>query len=209
MSEATVFHGVPSWERLRELRRIAPNLSHGAEFLPERLTWQMTPWFLDNGAYSGNFDPDEWVSALEKVASSDVAEPEWVVLPDVFKDWSATLDRHADHVEAVTDRGFKPAVVAQPPAGPAEVRAAADRFGADVVLVGGGADYTYRGPGRDVLSISDLHVHVGEPGPCYVRPFELGADSIDTSSTVRRGCTRRLLRLDQWAAASDPLEVFR
>lgn len=199
--EPRIYHGCPSLARLEELAERFPNVEHGAQWLPERYSWVSRPWFLDNGAYSGNFRPEAWRTVLDRTVENAPREPDWVVLPDVFQDWDATLARHLEYVEAVRSRDLEPAIVAQPPAGPEEIRDAAALLDASVVLVGGGTDYTYRGAGRQVLrEVDELHLHVGEPGDCYIRPFELGADSVDTTATVRRQETDRLQRLDAWAA---------
>lgn len=197
-----VYHGVPSAKRLTFLRDLAPSVEHGAEWLPTRLSDFDVPCILDNGAYGGDFDRETWVSALDAVAGDAKRTPDFVVLPDVFKDWDATTERHLEHVEAPRERGLPFAVVAQPPATADDVARLADRLGTCYVFVGGGKGYTYSGAGRGV--IKDLgesyHVHVGEPGQPLARPFELGASSVDSVAGTRRRAFDRFRRLEKWAS---------
>lgn len=212
-----LYHTCASQPDLERARNLAPSIEHGVGTLPTRLSHGDAPWFLDNGAYSGQFDPEEFRAALERAAAFD-RPPEFVVVPDSPGDPEATRERVAGWTGEILDHGLTPYGVIQP-------GRLAEQFvrlpdAVEGVLVGGAgganADRDWRrsptGVGRpridfvtDLARERGLAVHVGRPGAnlsWWVH--ETDVDSLDTASVVRNGYWHRLRRVE---AANDPNQM--
>lgn len=180
-----VYHGAPSPENLRRCRAAAPSHVHGACWTPAKMTAHECPYFVDNGAFGGDFDRDEWVGLLDVVDEKMPHPPDFVVLPDAFNDAEETINRHRRHVLDVLDRGFDPAPVIQPGMPVATQIAIADGLGADTVFVGGECRWQRAHGGEivDEAHARGLRVHIGNPGSAdgLVWAYRAGFDTVDTS----------------------------
>ena len=83
-------------DNLRKAREHAPSHSHGYGWTPVKMTPHEEHYFLDNGAFSGDFDPEAWVDTLERALTEMPTDPDFVVLPDVPGDAAATIERHRE-----------------------------------------------------------------------------------------------------------------
>jgi hypothetical protein len=184
-----VYHGAPSPWNLRCCRKAAPSHVHGACWTPSKMTPHDWPYFIDNGGFGGDFDAEDWHDLLDDVDEKMPHPPDFVVLPDVFNDAEATIERHREHVQAVLDRGFRPAPVIQPGRPVESQVAVADGLGAETVFVGGECRWQ-RAHGRTIVRESHergLRAHIGNPGSAegLVWAFRAGFDSVDTSSILQ------------------------
>jgi hypothetical protein len=147
------------------------------------------PYFIDNGAFGGDFDREAWIELLDGVADEMPHEPDFVVLPDVFNDAEATIDRHRRHAIDVLDRGFEPAPVLQPGLDVTTQLELAAGLDADTVFVGGECRWQ-RAHGAEIVAEAHdrgLRVHIGNPGSAdgLVWAYETGFDSVDTSTILQ------------------------
>jgi len=147
------------------------------------------PYFIDCGAFGGNFDREEWIGLLDRVDDRMPHPPDYVVLPDVFNDAEATIERHREHATDVLSRGFDPAPVIQPGLPIKTQVAIADGFGASVVFVGGEIRWQ-RAHGAEIVETAhdrDLRVHIGNPGDeeSLAWAYRTGFDAVDTSSILQ------------------------
>lgn len=184
-----VYHGAPSPDNLRQCRAAAPSHVHGACWTPAKMTPHEWPYFVDNGAFTSDFDRDAWVELLDAVGDKMPHPPDFVVLPDVFNDAEKTINRHRRHVVDVLDRGFNPAPVVQPGMPVSTQVAIAEGLGASVVFVGGECRWQ-RAHGAEIVAEAHdrgLRAHIGNPGSAggLVWAYRVGFDSIDTSSILQ------------------------
>jgi len=184
-----IYHGCPSPENLRRCRAAAPSHAHGACWTPHKLVAHDWPYFIDNGAFTSDFDPEAWRSLLDRIDGTMPYSPDFVVLPDAFNDAEDTIARHREYVEDVLDRGFDPAPVIQPGMPVSSQIAIADGLGADTVFVGGECRWQ-RAHGQEIVTESHdrgLRVHIGNPGSedGLVWAYRTGFDSVDTSSILQ------------------------
>lgn len=184
-----LYHGCPSPENMRRCREAAPSHVHGACWTPQKTTPHEWPFFVDNGAFNGDFDREEWVGLLDDLDEKMAHPPDFVVLPDAFNDAEETIERHRTHVHDVLDRGFRPAPVVQPGMPIATQVAIADGLGAGVVFVGGECRWQRAHGGEIVDEAHDrgIRVHIGNPGSAdgLVWAYQTGFDSVDTSSILQ------------------------
>lgn len=157
------------------------------------------PYFVDNGAYTGDFDPEEWVALLDELEDMP-HPPDFVVLPDVYNDAEGTVERHREWVSEVFDRNLRPAYVFQPGMTVHQQTALADALGADMIFLGGEMTWK-RSFGPDIVREAhsrDLRVHIGNPGgeDGLVWAARMGFDSADTSSIVQNQNWHWLERLE-------------
>lgn len=186
-----VYMGDASKWALRKCRKRAPSHSFGRVWTPNHHR-PGSAYIVDNGIYAATkngeeWHPERWHDLLDTVASHPWP-PDFVVLPDVYADAEATLERHREHIDAVLSRGFRPAAVMQPGMDEEVQVRLADRIGADVIFVGGPNRWK-RTMGEQVVDAAhnrDMAVHVGNPGvPGGLRwACRIGVDSLDTSSIV-------------------------
>lgn len=201
-----VYHGAGSPANLRKCREAAPSHVHGTCWTPAKMTPHEWPYFIDNGAFTGSFDRDEWVDLLDAVDEKMPHPPDFVVLPDAYNDAKRTLEAHRIHAPEVFDRGFRAACVIQPGL-PVETQVAlADGLGAEVVFVGGESRWQ-RAHGEEIVAEAhdrDLHAHIGNPGSAdgLVWAYRAGFDSVDTSSILQNQAFEWLEALE---AADDGL----
>jgi len=184
-----IYHGAPSPENLRRCRQAAPSYVHGACWTPAKMTPHGVPYFIDNGAFTSDFDRDEWLDLLDSVDQKMPHPPDFVVLPDEFNDAEKTIERHRVHVQDVLDRGFRPAPVIQPGMPVATQVAIADGMGADTVFVGGECRWQ-RSHGAEIVDEAharDMAVHIGNPGSEDGLKWaaRTGFDSVDTTSILQ------------------------
>jgi hypothetical protein len=155
------------------------------------------PWFLDNGAFSDQWAPLEFIGALERIDEMP-REPDFVVLPDVWGDAGPSLARSGKWAGLVASYGVDYYLPVQDGL-PVEtgVRAAVD-IGAAGVFVGGTDAFTREYAGQFVMTAHDygLDCHIGKPGPSLSWARDVGADSVDTSTIVRNGYWNRLRKLE-------------
>jgi hypothetical protein len=165
------------------------------------MTAHECPYFIDNGAFGGDFDRDEWVGLLDVVDEKMPHPPDFVVLPDVFNDAEETINRHRRHVLDVLDRGFGPAPVIQPGM-PVETQIAiADGLGVETVFVGGECRWQRAHGAQIVAEAHDrgLRAHIGNPGSAdgLVWAYRAGFDTVDTSSILQNQYFNWLEKLEE------------
>jgi hypothetical protein len=183
-----LYLGAASRPSLRKARERAPSHIHGVTWTPADQRLNGVPFIVDNGAFTGTFDPDEWVELLDKL--DDFAyRPDFVVLPDGYNDAEKTLERHRQWVGEVHDRHLPAAAVLQPGLPiPMQVELA-DRIGASFVFVGGSTRWK-RAHGEEIVAEAHdrgLIVHIGNPDSKdgLLWSYRIGADSVDTSTIVQ------------------------
>ena len=147
------------------------------------------PYFIDNGAFTAEFDPDEWLALLDTLDEKMPHPPDFVVLPDKLNDAEATIERHREWASAVFDRNLRPAFVMQPGLPIKQQVALADGLGADLVFVGGECRWQ-RAHGEEIVERAHdrgLRAHIGNPGSkdALLWCHKVGFDSADTTSIVR------------------------
>jgi len=180
-----VYLGGANRPRLKKARELAPSHVFGVTWTPSDQRLSQVPYFVDNGAYTGSFDPGEWVPLLDELDRYGY-RPDFVVLPDVYNDAQATQELHEEWSSAVLGRGLTAASVAQPGLPVAEQVVFADDIGARVVFVGGDNNWKWAKMGTIVEEAHnrELLVHVGNPGGAggLKRAYTSRVDSVDTSS---------------------------
>lgn len=206
-----VYHGAPSPENLRRCRAAAPSHVHGACWTPAKMTPHEWPYFIDNGAFGGDFDREEWLDLLDSVDARMPHTPAFVVLPDVYNDAERTLERHREHASDVLDRGFRPAPVIQPGMPVASQVAIAAGLGADTVFVGGEVRWQ-RAHGEEIVQAAHGHglrAHIGNPGSAegLVWAYRTGFDSVDTSSVLQNQYFHWLEELEEASSHSSRGEL--
>jgi hypothetical protein len=192
---------------LAECRQRAPEHSYGRVWTPEQKRFG-TPYIVDNGVYQAAmrgepWDVDAWTALLDAVVERPFA-PDFVVLPDVYNDADATLERHRRHVDEVLSRDLPPAAVIQPGMDVETQLRLADRIGAAVAFVGGDNRWK-RAVGEDIVREAHdlgLAVHIGNPGVPGGLGWaqNIGADSLDTASIVASEAYHHLDELDSLSA---------
>lgn len=184
-----LYHGASSPDCIRQCRQAAPSHVHGTCWTPYKMTPHEWPYFIDNGAFTGTFNPEEWLDLLDSIDEKMPHPPDFVVLPDELNDAEGTLAKHREWAHEVVDRGFRPAFVAQPGLPARQQVTLADGFGADVVFVGGECRWQ-RAHGQEIVDechARGLQAHIGNPGgkDRLLWAFRAGFDSADTSSIVQ------------------------
>lgn len=186
-----LYHGAVAPEPLRKCREAAPSHVHGACWTPTKMTPHEYPYFVDNGAFTGDFDPGEWLRLLDTIDDRMPNPPDFVVLPDEFNDAEGTVEKHRVWASEVLDRGFRPAFVMQPGMPVTQQVALADGLGAHVVFVGGECRWQQAHLAEIVEACEDhgIQAHLGNPGgeDELVRAYHVGFTSADTSTIVRNG----------------------
>jgi hypothetical protein len=180
-------------DNLRKAREHAPSHSHGFGWTPAKMTPHDAPYFIDNGAYTGDFDADAYYDTLNRALVEMPSAPDFFVLPDVYGDAAATAERHRDWLY---ERKL--------PVGSGEVmrywvlqpgRPIAEQFdaieGCQGVFVGGPKRWK-RAYGAEIAAEAEsrgLRSHVGNPGgrDGLVWAYRAGFDSCDTTSIFQNG----------------------
>lgn len=194
-----VYMGGTNRQRLRKARQLAPSHVLGVTWTPSDQRLNEVPFFVDNGAFTSSFDPDEWIDLLDDLARFNYG-PDFVVLPDVYNDAEGTMERHRKWASEVIDRGLPPAAVIQPGMPVRTQVQLADSIGADFAFVGGETRWK-RAYGREIVEAAEecgLSVHIGRPDGEEGLPwaYKIGADSADTSSIDQNGYWHWLERLE-------------
>ena len=195
-----VYMGGTNRSRLRKARQLAPSHVFGVTWTPTDRRLNDIPFFVDNGAYTSSFDPDEWVALLDKLENYSYG-PDFVVLPDVYNDAEGTIQRHRKWASEVLDRGLPPAAVIQPGMDIETQVRLIDRMGVDFVFVGGETRWK-RAYGREIVEEAHargLSVHIGRPDGEEGLPwaYKIGADSADTSTMDQNGYWHYLEKLEE------------
>lgn len=194
-----VYMGGTNRSRLRKARQLAPSHVFGVTWTPSDRRLNEIPFFVDNGAFTSSFDPDEWTALLDELEDYNYG-PDFVVLPDVYNDAEGTMERHRKWASEVIGRGLPPAAVVQPGM-PVDTQVQlADSIGADFVFVGGETRWK-RAFGHEIVESAhdrDISVHIGRPDGEDGLPwtFKIGADSADTSTIDQNGYWHYLKRLE-------------
>lgn len=186
-----LYHGATSPKAIRKARKAAPSHVHGACWTPTKMTPHEWPFFIDNGAFTGDFDAEEWLALLDEVPERMPFPPDFVVLPDELNDATETVARHREFVHEVVDRGLSPAPVLQPGLPIQAQIAVYSRISDEVrMLFVGGESRWQKANGVEIVETAHDHglrVHIGNPGGkeelCWWA--KVGVDSMDTSSVVR------------------------
>jgi len=207
------YHGNPTTKKMKKARNYCPFLEHRAEYTPDTIRNSEFQYFLDNGAFTSDFKPNEWINTLDRIKSSDIKEPDFVVLPDVFNDAEATHQKHLEFVNEVRLRGFNFYYVAQP--GERDLMNnlqhivyRALSLGAEGIFVGG----SWHKPRvvsklLDMTDRKDLKVHVGMPkNLLWVVNTEV--DSFDTANIVRNQSWSKLRSLQSKIEEQKPITAF-
>lgn len=186
-----VYHGGPSPANMRKCRAAAPSHVHGACWTPNKTTPHEWPFFVDNGVYTGDFDPDEWLDTLDYALTTVPSDPDFFVLPDVFGDAEATIEKHREWLYKkplpVRSGEVKRYWVVQPGLPVDEQFDAIE--GCQGVFVGGPVRWK-RAHGAEIVQRAheqDLLAHIGNPGSAdgLVWAYDVGFDSVDTSSILQ------------------------
>jgi len=194
-----VYMGGTTRPKLRKARQLAPSHCFGVTWTPDDRRLNEIPFFLDNGAFTSSFNPDEWIELLDQLEDYSYG-PDFVVLPDAYNDAEGTMKRHRKWAPEVLDRGLPPAAVIQPGMDVKTQVALADSIGADFVFVGGATRWK-RADGPEIVEAAherDIAVHIGRPDGEDGLPwaYKIGADSADTSTIYQNGYWHYLERLE-------------
>lgn len=180
-----LYFGGLSRANLRKARQIAPSHTFGTCWTPTDKRLNEIPFFVDNGAFTNSFDPDEWTTLLDSLASYPY-RPDFVVLPDAYNDAATTVERHRQHVDAVRERNLPFAHVLQPGLAVETQLALAERLDADFLFLGGRTEWQ-RSVGEQVVEQGHAPVHVGNPSGVdgLTWCLEIGAASADTTTVTQ------------------------
>lgn len=161
------------------------------------------PYFVDNGAYTRSFDADAWLNTIERSLLEMPRRPDFFVLPDVYGDATATVDRHQkwlwDKPLPMRSGELARYWVLQPGL-PLEYQFDA-LIGCQGVFLGGPRRWK-RAVGAEVVALArehDLQAHVGNPGGAdgLVWAYRCGFDSCDTTSVFQNQYWHYLDRLER------------
>jgi len=195
-----IYHGSPGKGTLIKCREHAPSHVHGACWTPSKITPLDWPYFIDNGAFTSDFNPDEWLGLLDVLDEKMPFPPDFVVLPDMLNDAEATIDLHREWASEVFKRNLRPAFVLQPGLPVKQQVKLANRLGADTIFVGGECRWQ-RAHGAEIVDRAhehDMRAHIGNPGgkDGFLWAKKVGFDSIDTATIVCSECWDWLDALD-------------
>lgn len=194
-------------ENLRKARKHAPSHTHGYGWTPNKMTPHDAPYFLDNGAYTESFDPIAWAETVEEALFEMPRAPDFVVMPDVFGDAEATIERHQRWCNGQAEATITPVGnlrlywVLQPGLPIEEQFECIPPGNFDGVFVGGPKRWK-RAHGDEIVRQAqerDLRTHVGNPGgeDGLVWAYETGFDSCDTTTVFQNGYWHYLQNLEQ------------
>lgn len=187
---------------LKRAREHAPSHSHGFGWTPQKMTPHDVPYFLDNGAFTDNFNPELWRDALETALLEMPIEPDFAVLPDVYGDAEATIERHRhwlrERLLPLHAGELLRFWVLQPGLSLDEQFDAIE--GCQGVFVGGPQRWK-RTFGEEIVRRAherDLRAHVGNPGGAdgLVWSYRCGFDSCDTTTIFQNQYWHYLERLE-------------
>lgn len=195
-----VYLGKCSRDDLRTARQTAPSHVYGHCWTPGRRGFEHVPFIVDNGAFTGSFEPEQWLNLLDALAEYTY-KPDFVVLPDHYNDAEKTIENHRKWADEVLQRDLTPAFVLQPGLDEEMQINLAARLGAEFVFVGGETRWK-RAYGSEIVQMAhknDLKVHIGNPsGPEGLAwAYRIDADSADTSSVTQSQAWHYLEKLEK------------
>lgn len=179
------YHANATQKELEKMREMSSKIKHGIEATPKTCHRRKDKWFLDNGAFTDDFNKESWIKTLDKCKGYD-NKPDFVVLPDVFDKPVETIKRNWEYVEEVRKRGLDYYCVAQKPMKPDTAVQLALGLEADGIFVGGSWNWKQKTTSKIVDSAHKhgLKVHIGMPKD-YFWAYKTGADSMDSANIVR------------------------
>lgn len=189
-------------DNLRRARQHAPSHTHGYGWTPQKMTPHDGPYFLDNAAYTGAFDPEDYYETIDHALREMPTAPDFFVLPDVYGDAAGTIERHRDwlyHRRLPVGSGEVMRYWVLQPGRPLTEQFEAIE-GCQGVFVGGPRRWK-RAYGHKIVSEAEargLRTHVGNPGGAdgLVWAYRVGFDSCDTTSVFQNGYWHYLTRLE-------------
>jgi hypothetical protein len=191
-----IYYTGASPDNLRRAREHAPSHTHGMGWTPAKMTPHDVPYFVDNGAYTADFEMAAWLETLEAAKTEMPRLPDFVVWPDVYGDAGATIERcrrlfRRDASLKPRHASFDRYVVFQPGRPIDELFDWADEMDADGVFVGGSATWK-RAFGAEIARRAHnrgLHAHVGRPSGAdgLEWAYRAGFDSADTTTIFQNG----------------------
>lgn len=194
---------------LRLARAHAPSHSHGAGWTPQKMTPHDVPYFLDNGAFSDSFDPDDYYAAIDRALTEMPATPDFFVLPDVYGDAEATGESHRDwlyHRNLPVGSGEVMRYWVLQPGLPLDEQFEAIE-GCQGVFVGGPKRWKRAHSSTIVAEATDrgLRTHLGNPGGAdgLVWAYRTGFDSCDTTTIFQNGYWHYLEALEDATDETD------
>lgn len=146
--------------------------------------WKFATYALDNGAYpawknSTPWDEAAWLKLLDRAARCPM-HPEWVLVPDVVTEKTATLESYERYLPEVLSRGLIPAFAAQDGMVVDDVPKSAE-----VVFIGGSTDWKWSSLPMWCSSFPRIHVgrvnYITQLMKCY----EQGVESTDGTGWFR------------------------
>jgi hypothetical protein len=195
---------------IRKARQYAPSHSHGYGWTPTKMTKSHdAPYFLDNGAYSDDVDPGAYYDLIDEALREMPTSPDFIVLPDVYEDAEATIDKHREWLYnrklPVGSGQMMRYWVIQPGVDLVEQFEAIE--GCQGVFVGGPQRWK-RAHGAEIVALAQergLRTHVGNPGgeDGLVWAYETGFDSTDTTSVFQNQYWHYLTALEDATAETD------
>lgn len=193
------YHGNATKPKMKTIRSITTELTHGVELSPGRLydIKNDESWFFDNGAFTEDFNEQVWVESLEKIKRFD-NEPDFVVLPDDFDNPHGTVRRAYRYVHEAEKRNLDYYFVAQKAMTAGRAVHEALSLDAEGIFVGGSWDWKHRTT-EEIVELAHkngLKVHIGMPTD-YYWAYLTGADSMDSVSIVRNQNWDRLRNLEE------------
>lgn len=193
-------------DNIRKAREHAPSHAHGAGWTPTKMTGHNIPYFLDNGAYTDDFDPHAWVETIEEAFTEMPSRPDFVVMPDVYGDAEATIEKHkrwcnGEAACSITPVGGLHLYWVLQPGLPIEEQMDHIPDGSFEGVFVGGPKRWKRAYGDKIVSEATkrgLQSHVGNPGGAdgLVWAYRTGFDSCDTTSIFQNGYWHYLERLE-------------
>lgn len=194
-----IYHGHPSEPSLEKCRELAPSYRHGAEFSDKAGRRRYDePYIIDNGAFAAFKNDTEWdATEFEEMLSwtdDHQRDPDFVVVPDVVGDATATFDRSAEWADRIDYPTYQPV---QDGMSVDDAIAFTRDTGSDGIFIGGSKSWKRRTAHRWIQAAHDagLKAHLARPWD-LTAAASLGADSCDTTTVVAWGAWYKLEQLE-------------
>lgn len=198
-----IYHTCGSLNDLQKCRKVAPSVKHGLAWIPRKMCRHDEPYIIDNGVYGAakrdeDWEPDPFIDRLIEVEEKMPRDPDWVVLPDAFKDGIVSLVRSGYYADTVAEFGYDYYLPVQDGLPVEDSVRSAKELGAAGIFIGGSQRFKLQKADQFVMTAHDydLKAHIGRPGPVLTWVRDHGADSMDSSSIVRNGYWKRLRKLE-------------